>query len=426
MIWRGPMGGGAASGRIGAMIASHCAQGQYLKSRVKCVNPRTFQQHPTRNAIKQLAVLWQEALTDDQRAAWNTYAANVTWLNRLGDTVHLSGQMEFIRSNANRLAFVGYYLPDAPTTFNRGDIGPAGTLSMGIGDALFTLTVDPAVPWLDGQITTVTYLWLGIPRSGGLGFIPRRTRFVDVIPGTAAGGVHVFSFGQWPPPAYNQSWSLFYSANFSDGRLTTPISTNVVRFGPPPPPFWEDAFPYANGPINGEGGWSSPISFYDAADVTANQFLTTGHNSAADNSSPGIPLDWTAPWKITLTFKATLGDNTGGNIFVTTDDVSTPTTLTALNWFPGDVNGNIISNLYLSTQNTFQLINLTNVACTTGSSHTLEIEFDGTNYSLTLDGVLLDSQPDIAAAGAATITLGSDNSAGTDTFAVSFIRAETL
>ena len=103
MLWRGPMGGGAASGVIGAMIAGHCAQGQYLKSRVKPVNPRSSFQHPFRNALRQLAPIWASTLTPTQRASWATYAANVTWINRLGDPVHLSGMMEFCRSNWLRL-----------------------------------------------------------------------------------------------------------------------------------------------------------------------------------------------------------------------------------------------------------------------------------------------------------------------------------
>lgn len=414
MLWRGPMGGGAASGKIGAMIAGHCAQGQYLKHRVKSVNPRTSQQGPTRNALRQLASQWLQQLDDTQRAAWATYAANVTWLNRLGDTVHLSGQMEFIRSNWLRQLGGVPFVYDAPVTYNRGSVGPAPTLTMGLGENQFTLTVDPASPWLDGNTTTQLQVYLGIPRSQGRTFIPRRTRFVDIVPGTAAGSVHLFSIPWSPLPDYNQTWKAWVLASFSDGRLTTPVPTNVVSFGPPPPPIWEDTFQYPDGDLIGNDDWiidgfanPSPVIDTDRASGAP------GIQGIALNTSP-LPIgNSTDPWDLRITANIpsiSAPGNTGFQFGLNSDNINTLNCWLWIDKEATDSGTDIVTNVVVFGDADYQTI-ATNVPVTSGVPHDWRCTFDGSTMTVYLDGISIGSAAFIMTPFAPIIRFGPQNPA---------------
>ncbi len=116
-------GGGVAQirGRLGGSIFSRNRGGSYVKNFATPTNPNTAAQQAVRNAISTLVVSWLTVLTQLQRDAWETYAENVPMQNGLGDTIFLTGQQMFLRSNSvlvrNGLARVD----DAPTIFNLGD-----------------------------------------------------------------------------------------------------------------------------------------------------------------------------------------------------------------------------------------------------------------------------------------------------------------
>lgn len=66
------------SGSIGATVHSHNRFGQYIRARSVPVNPNTARQVIARNAARSIMIAWQNTLTQDQRDAWNVYAANLS------------------------------------------------------------------------------------------------------------------------------------------------------------------------------------------------------------------------------------------------------------------------------------------------------------------------------------------------------------
>lgn len=112
---------GIISGKIGGNVFSHGRSGQVMKALSIPVNPNSQAQQIARSQIAHLSVQWFEDLTDAQRETWETYAANVPVKNRLGDTIFLTGQNHFVRSNSigqrNDLPLI----LDGPTNFNVGD-----------------------------------------------------------------------------------------------------------------------------------------------------------------------------------------------------------------------------------------------------------------------------------------------------------------
>lgn len=94
------------SGSLGASVYSHNAFGQYIRSRSIPVNPRSDLQNEIRAAMLQAQARWAAIAAVDGVLPWEEYAEAVSWKNRLGDTVKLTGQQHFLRI-ASALAYHG-------------------------------------------------------------------------------------------------------------------------------------------------------------------------------------------------------------------------------------------------------------------------------------------------------------------------------
>lgn len=106
------------SGSIAGNVFARNKSGNYVRPRTKPVNPKSTRQEAARTVVSMLTQYWHEELTAQQRGLWGNYADAVNWLNRLGETIHLSGFNHFIRSNAVRLKIGGEIYPSGPTTLS--------------------------------------------------------------------------------------------------------------------------------------------------------------------------------------------------------------------------------------------------------------------------------------------------------------------
>lgn len=116
-----PFIGAQLSGSMGGVTASHNKGGSYFRQRVVPVNPGTPPQTQVRSAMGQFAARWTNGLTASQRTAWDTYALNVPLLNRLGESVTVTGLNMYQRSNIPRAQNGLPIVDDGPTIFNLGD-----------------------------------------------------------------------------------------------------------------------------------------------------------------------------------------------------------------------------------------------------------------------------------------------------------------
>lgn len=110
------------SGSVGGLTYAHNKGGLYTRARRVPVNPNSAQQSAVRDAVSAAVGRWTNTLTDAQRAAWETYAANVPLLDALGMSRNVSGINMYVRSNVPRIQ-VGLSPVDAgPTTFSLPDL----------------------------------------------------------------------------------------------------------------------------------------------------------------------------------------------------------------------------------------------------------------------------------------------------------------
>lgn len=142
-------GGGITkmSGSIAGNTFARNRYGNYVRSRTKPVNPQSARQVKVRAIIAELTARWSATLTAVQRTAWGLYASNVAMLNKLGETIHLSGFNHYIRSNTWRLDLGQSVVDDGPTTFELP--GQDGTISITASEAtqLVTVTFNDGLDW---------------------------------------------------------------------------------------------------------------------------------------------------------------------------------------------------------------------------------------------------------------------------------------
>jgi hypothetical protein len=215
MLFRGIVVG-AASGKLGAMVASHNKGGQYMRARVvPSGRVASAAQAVVRNAVASLAAAWGSILTDEQRAGWSEYALNVPGLNALGDSIQLGGQNWYIACNVPRLQATTTRIDDAPTIFDRGT--PTVILDVpALTDAGGTLTFGGTI----GAIMDYM-LYMGHPYG------PGRNKYYGSFQLTAAATLGatdsavtftpVFPIGSDPAKV---AFKLVFSQ--TDGRLSTP------------------------------------------------------------------------------------------------------------------------------------------------------------------------------------------------------------
>ena len=118
-----------SSGSHDGMTASRNRFGQYMRTRAIPVNPSSPAQLNQRARLVINAAAWR-ALTDAQRAGWETLGLSLTRTDSLGQVYTLNGFLAYVCINQNRLDAGDAVVADAP-----GVVLPTGLLT-----ATITLT----------------------------------------------------------------------------------------------------------------------------------------------------------------------------------------------------------------------------------------------------------------------------------------------
>ena len=102
----------AGSGKIGGHVASRNRAGAYFRTKVTPVNPQTASQTSVRSLLTTLSQAWR-ALTEAQRAAWNSAVSSFARTDIFGDIKNPTGFNLYQRLN-NNLAQAGQAFIDEP------------------------------------------------------------------------------------------------------------------------------------------------------------------------------------------------------------------------------------------------------------------------------------------------------------------------
>ncbi len=215
-------GGGIVqmSGSIAGTTHARNRFGNYVRARTKPVNPRTERQQAVRAALSQLTVRWAETLSGVQRTAWNLYGANVAMLNKLGETVFLTGFNHYIRSNSLLRRALLTVIDDAPITFELPEADPAFAIAASQASQLITVTYDDTLAW---NAETGGRLWVfqGSPQNTQRNFFNGPWRSIGHISGDDAGGpVGPANIAVQFPIGEGQKMWCYARIHRADGRLS--------------------------------------------------------------------------------------------------------------------------------------------------------------------------------------------------------------
>lgn len=218
-------GGGVSEirGSIAGTVFSRNASGAYAKARVKPVNPQTSLQDIIRSIMGTLTNLWSGTLTAAQRAAWELYASNVSMLNRLGESIFLSGFNHYIRSNANLLQAGEPPVNDGPAVFSL----PAqdSTLAVTGSEAAVALSVtyDNTMPWAN-EVGGFMFFFQGRPQNPQRNFFGGPWRHMFTLAGDPVPPVspQVISPLPWVITELQHQW-IYVRVCRADGRLSEPF-----------------------------------------------------------------------------------------------------------------------------------------------------------------------------------------------------------
>jgi len=87
------------SGSIGGTTYARNRGGLYARNRTVPINPNSNAQTRARSSFGSFSGGWSSALTANQRAAWAAFAESSPVQNRLGESITLTGQQAYVRSN---------------------------------------------------------------------------------------------------------------------------------------------------------------------------------------------------------------------------------------------------------------------------------------------------------------------------------------
>ncbi|MBA7652736.1 hypothetical protein ES703_60575 [subsurface metagenome] len=214
------------SGAQGGIVWSHNAAGPYVRSRSIPVNPNTDRQAAVRNAVRNLSIFWETVLTQGQRDGWDVYAAVVTWVNRLGKSIKLTGLNHYVRCNVQKVVSGIDTIAQAPAIQDIGDAEDQLACTASEGTQDLTIDGNATAPWLV-EAAGWQFYYMGLPQNASRKFFGGPYRFVTATPGAGPPPFPIVIASPWVFQEGQRIW-LRSRIQRGDGRLSEFAQINFL------------------------------------------------------------------------------------------------------------------------------------------------------------------------------------------------------
>ncbi len=151
---------GNLRGSIGANTFSHNRGGDYLRRRVGPINKNSTRQQTMRALLSSFASTWALALSDEQRNAWNAWAAVQAKEGPLGNTISLTGINAFVWTNCHVADAGDGYIADPPA-----NVAPNALLTFSVDISANTTAVVTFTGAPVGPLKRVV-MFMSLPQPG--------------------------------------------------------------------------------------------------------------------------------------------------------------------------------------------------------------------------------------------------------------------
>jgi len=214
------------SGSSGGLTFSHNRFGAYIRPRTVPVNPNSTAQQSIRASFALFATGWQ-ALTDAQRAAWDTYAENVTWQNAFGDPAILTGFNWYVLVNTLRNQAGLTTLTAAPIVLAMGVAPVIGAISGDISLNQISVAFTNTEAWATA-VGGALYIQQGLAQPPSRTFFASPYRRLGVVLGAASPPTSPALFTPTYPISVGNRTYLRFRALYPDGRVSPPIQNSFL------------------------------------------------------------------------------------------------------------------------------------------------------------------------------------------------------
>lgn len=214
-------------GSIAGTVFSRNGTGNYARAKTTPINPNTALQVTVRMAMAFLTARWSDTLTANQRIAWNLYASSVQVINRIGESVNISGYNHYIRSNMIRKQYVNPLIDDGPTVFEIPEGDPTYSIAVSEATQVITHNFDDTLPWAveDGSFM---FFYGGKPQNPQINFFDGPYRKAGFIGGVDPGGpIEPHAAASEYAVAEGQRIWTYARISRADGRLSEKIRADT-------------------------------------------------------------------------------------------------------------------------------------------------------------------------------------------------------
>lgn len=145
------LGGGVSDvrGSIGGTTFARNRYGNYARNKTVPVDPASSYQTAIRATMGQVRSLWFNSCTAAQRTAWGVYATNVSMVNRIGQSIKLTGYNMFCRTNTSLLYNSLDPILDAPTDFSLAEQDATLAVTCSAATQNLSVAFDTDLDWVD-------------------------------------------------------------------------------------------------------------------------------------------------------------------------------------------------------------------------------------------------------------------------------------
>jgi hypothetical protein len=149
-------------GSIGGTVFSRNGGGAYAKARTKGTDPNTPAQQVVRSIMSGIIGAWA-VLSSTVRANWGVYARQVPFINRLGDSINLSGYNMYCRTKAI-FELIGATVPAAaPTVMYLAESDPSVVITPDASSTNVSIAFDNALAWAN-EVGGYLLCYQGLPQ----------------------------------------------------------------------------------------------------------------------------------------------------------------------------------------------------------------------------------------------------------------------